>query len=192
MQSLYELVPWRRSQIFHISHKSHWRCFLDISLSSREANSLACSCVRVCVSLRQNRAWCANQNHLPLELCFANLLLTDLTFDLPRARFKQGMNGLCVNVSVCVELFHSCSFGGKIDPSVPDFRETPLMERFCSAYAPVQSFAQNVAFTLEKSLWNAVDQLKRIVSQKNFILYVIYLSLCVCMNGFYFSDCPFG
>ncbi len=83
-----------RSSIFHMNLTGD--VFLDISLSSRQANSLAYSCVCVCVSVRQNRVWCANQNHLPHELCFANLLLTDLTFDLPRARFKQRMNGLCV------------------------------------------------------------------------------------------------
>lgn len=59
----------------------------------------------MCVSVRENRAWCANQNHLPHKLCFANLLLTDLTFDLPRARFKQCMNGLCV--CFCVRM---CQF----------------------------------------------------------------------------------
>lgn len=90
---------------------------------------------------------------------------------------------VCVFVCECVSLcgiILQLFFGGKIDLSVPDFRETPLMERFCSAYAPLQSIAQNVAFTLEKSLWNAADQLKRICTRRNFTLYIFFFLLpCV-------------
>lgn len=131
-----------RSSIFHMNLTGD--VFLDISLSSRQANSLACSCVRVCVCQFDRtergvltRTTCLTSSVSP----FSYWPIWTLTSPGPSS------NGawmvlcvfLCVNVSVFVELFHSCSFGGKIDPSVPDFRETPLMERFCMRAHPCRA-----------------------------------------------------